>query len=121
MNGEFMGYCRFCGQAKMIKGCDMTQQQADEEATLECECVEARANAKIEEKKRYAKNAAVSMFKKDGDTVTEIIITCLDALARRRIKKLTLNYDDGIKAVITGNEDTIAIEHIETTREKSES
>lgn len=33
--------CRFCGQVVQMEGVDLTEEQAQEEATMRCKCADA--------------------------------------------------------------------------------
>ena len=118
---QHIGYCKFCGQGISISGGDdMTQDAVDREATLECACDEARVEAAIEKKKRYAEANIRELFEKDGDTITQVLYGAIDPVARQYIKSVTIFYADGVKAVLKGKAESISVERIETVKERKE-
>lgn len=121
MNETYVGECKFCGQHITISGGPgMTQSQVNMEATLECDCDEAVAEATIEKTKGYAFANIVELFSRDGETIVSILRGCTDALARRYVKSVSIAYGDHLKAVLKSGANTINVKRIETIEETKE-
>lgn len=115
------GACRFCGQMKLIDVPDTaTQEEIDEEVTLECKCREARAyqekkeaEERIEEQKVSAMGTTFELFHNDFPDVENMLNNCIPLLVTKKIKKATINTGTKVTAAISIQRGTIKVERIE--------
>lgn len=114
---DHIGYCRFCGQQKMIKaGADISDEMKVHLATMECGCDEARAYQLIENKKTYAEGNIKALCEPDGETVEDILLNMVDALARMHLNKASITTSEGIRITLTAKERSIKVERVETIK-----
>lgn len=96
---RFFGACRFCKQisAGTVDGAD-TQKEADEIATEECHCYEAKEYQKIKKQKNLAKSFVNQLFGNETDiwkeTAEDILIEFLhkavDFVADEKIDSISV-------------------------------
>ena len=115
------GTCRFCGQQKLIEVPDMMEQaEIDEEVTLECRCVEAKAyqekkegEERIEAQKLSAKGTIYELFHEDFPEIETILNDCIQLLVSHKAKKVAINTGTKVAAAISISKGTIKVERIE--------
>lgn len=114
---EYTGACRFCGQLKMVKGGDgLTQEEVDRLAALECACDDAQYFQMIERKKAYAEANIRKVLETDGENVRAACMGMVQQLAEQKIRKISLQTDNGINITMTAKEKSIRIERKETKK-----
>lgn len=89
--------CQYCGQScvVMVKpGKEYTDEELNRIATSECTCAGAEDENKVRSRINDA-NDAIDMVlaKKNKKTVAKIMLAAVDAMARDRIKKVSINID----------------------------
>lgn len=119
--------CRFCGQMIQIDSdCELTQPQAEEKATMMCQCPEAVEYQKEKQRKEKAlKNVSV-LFGEDaapekriGEGIVNILRAAVEEIYSGGLAKVTLNLRGGVKASISQNsKGEINVERIETKKQK---
>lgn len=119
--------CRFCGQTIQIDGnCELTQPQAEEKATMMCQCPEAVEYQKEKQRKEKAlKNVSV-LFGEDaapekriGEGIVNILRAAVEEIYSGGLAKVTLNLRGGVKASISQNsKGEINVERTETKKQK---
>lgn len=115
------GACRFCGQNKLMEVPEsMTQEEVDEEVTLECKCYEAKAyqekkekEERLEMQKTSAKGTTFELFHTDFPEVEEILNGCIPLLVTKKAKKITINTGTKVTASIGIQKGTIKVERTE--------
>lgn len=118
---QYTGCCIYCGQTKLVVGGDeLTQEEIDKIATLQCGCDDAQALQKIEQKITYAQANIERLFAADGGAVMEVLLNAVEPLACQRIKKATLVTGEGIRATLTAKENSIKVERVETNKKALE-
>lgn len=116
-----IGCCKFCGQiGSVVTGEDLTEDMIGHLVTMQCRCDEAREYQKIEQKKTYAEGNINKILEEDGDTIRQICLGMVDALARQTITKVSVTTLKGIRVMMTGKANSIKIERIETIKESME-
>ena len=97
--------CRFCGQMIQLDGdCELTQPQAEEKATMTCQCPEAVEYQKEKQRKEKAlKNVSV-LFGEDaapekriGDGIVSILQAAVEEIYSGGLAKVTLNLRGALK------------------------
>lgn len=119
--------CRFCGQMIQIETEDeLTAQQAQEEATMLCQCLEAVGY----QKKKYRRERALEnvriLFgegalpeKRASEGVVEILLSAVDEIHNGEIAKISIQTHDGVRASISQNSSgEISVERTETKKRK---
>ena len=119
--------CRFCGQMVQIEADGkLTQPQAEEKATMTCQCPEAVEYQKEKQRKEKAlKNVSV-LFGEDaapekriGEGIVSILRAAVEEIYSGGLAKVTLNLRGGVKAFISQNsKGEINVERTETKKQK---
>ena len=119
--------CRFCGQMIQLDGdCELTQPQAEEKATMTCQCPEAVEYQKEKQRKEKAlKNVSV-LFGEDAapekrisEGIVNILRAAVEEIYSGGLAKVTLNLRGGVKASISQNsKGEINVERTETKKQK---
>lgn len=119
--------CRFCGQMIQIGNDDeLTQPQAEEMATMTCQCPAAVEYQKEKQRKEKAlKNVSV-LFGEDaapekriGEGIVSILRAAVEEIYSGGLAKVTLNLRGGVKASISQNsKGEINVERTETKKQK---
>ena len=121
------GECRFCGQLIQFEyKYELTDPQAEEEATMACSCTEAIYYQKEKRRKQKALQNVSALFGKDAphsSQVSEGIMGILEAAVEEiysgGIAKVTLSLRGGVKAAISQNSNgEINVERVETSKQK---
>lgn len=119
--------CRFCGQMVQIEADGkLTQPQAEEKATMTCQCPEAVEYQKEKQRKEKAlKNVSV-LFGEDAapekrisEGIVSILRAAVEEIYSGGLAKVTLNLRGGVKASISQNsKGEINVERTETKKQK---
>ena len=119
--------CRFCGQMVQIEtDKELTQPQAEEQATMTCNCTEAVEYQKEKQRKEKAlKNVSV-LFGQDaapekrvGEEIVSILSAAVEEIYTGGLAKVTLNLRGGVKALVSQNaKGEINVERTETKKQK---
>lgn len=104
-----IGACRYCGQTKAIHPLfDLTEEDADERATWECDCEEAKSEREKRDRRDRAVAAVRSKFEPDASpmeaapaAVVEILINAVDLILAEEAESVTVNISKSIKAKIS--------------------
>lgn len=119
--------CRFCGQMVQIEtDKELTQPQAEEQATMTCNCPDAVEYQKERQRKEKAmKNVSVlfgedaSPDKRAGEGIVNILRAAVEEIYSGGLAKVTLNLRGGVKASISQNsKGEINVERTETKKQK---
>ena len=119
--------CRFCGQMVQIEtDKELTQPQAEEQATMTCNCTEAVEYQKEKQRKEKAMMNASALFgenaapdKRCGEGIVNILKAAVEEIYTGGLAKVTLNLRGGVKASISQNaKGEINVERTETKKQK---
>lgn len=119
--------CRFCGQMVQIEyGYELTDPQAQEEATMTCTCPEAVDYQKEKMRKEKALKNVSALFggdappdKRAGEGIVKILNAAVEEIYTGGLAKVTLNLRGGVKASISQNsKGEINVERTETKKQK---
>jgi hypothetical protein len=118
--------CRFCGQMVQINEDNLTQPQAEEKATMQCNCPEAVEYQKEKQRKEKAIKNVSALFGEDaaaekraGEGINEILKSAVEEIYTGGLAKVTLNIRGGVKASISQNsKGEINVERTETKKQK---
>ncbi len=119
---QYMGSCKYCGQktAGIIAGDNATEEEINKLATLQCNCNEAQAFQKVEQKKTCAEANIKQLFKDDGTKLKHALLEACDGLASQNIKKVTITTAEGVRATLTSKENSIKCERTVTDKKSLE-
>lgn len=103
--------CRFCGQMVQIEtDKELTQPQAEEQATMTCNCTEAVEYQKERQRKEKAMMNVSALFgenaapdKRCGEGIVNILKAAVEEIYTGGLAKVTLNLRGGVKASISQN------------------
>lgn len=119
--------CRFCGQMIQLgDDCELTQPQAEEKATMMCQCSEAVDYQKEKQRKEKALKNVSALFGEDaasekraGEGIVRILQAAVEEIYSGGLAKVTLNLRGGIKAAVSQNsKGEINVERTETRKQK---
>ena len=89
-----IGYCKFCGNSRMIMKSDkMSEAQLNEQASLECDCEGARAERNILELIQSREHSLKLIIGKKSEKTAKALIPFVEMIARGKIKKVSINFD----------------------------
>ena len=95
-----IGYCKFCGNSRIVMKSDkMTEVELNEQASLECDCEGAKAEQDILELIQSGKRSLDLIIGKKSKKVAEALTPFVEMIARKKIKKVSINFD----GIITGS------------------
>ena len=89
---EQTGYCRFCGQAGIVRTMvGWSEDRINEQVTIQCQCENAQAYAKAIERKEKAKKRINELFGEGAEkpvkgNVVEILLLTVDAIEDKAMK-----------------------------------
>ena len=104
---EQTGYCRFCGQAGIVRTMTgWSEDRINEQVTIQCQCEEAKMYAKAIERKQKAKKRVNELFGDGAEKpvkgkVVEILLLTVDAIEDKAMKGITVDVGHGIKAKVS--------------------
>lgn len=119
--------CRFCGQMVQIEtDKELTAAQAEEQATMTCNCTEAVEYQKEKQRKEKAMMNVSALFgenaapdKRCGEGIVNILKAAVEEIYTGGLAKVTLNLRGGVKASISQNaKGEINVERTETKKQK---
>lgn len=119
--------CRFCGQMVQIDSEEkLTQQQAEEQATMSCTCEQAVEYQKEKQRKEKAMQNVAALFgeaaapeKRCSEGIVNILKAAVEEIYTGGLAKVTLNLRGGVKASISQNsKGEINVERTETKKQK---
>lgn len=119
--------CRFCGQMMQIPAEEqLTQPQAEEQATMSCNCDAAVEYQKEKQRKEKAMKNVSVLFGEDaapekrvGEGIVNILRAAVEEIYSGGLAKVTLNLRGGVKASISQNsKGEINVERTETKKQK---
>ena len=120
--------CRFCGQMTQIEADEkLTAAQAEEQATMTCNCTEAVEYQKEKQRKGKAMMNVSALFgenaapdKRCGEGIVNILKAAVEEIYTGGLAKVTLNLRGGeVKASISQNaKGEINVERTETKKQK---
>lgn len=103
--------CRFCGQMTQIEADEeLTAAQAEEQATMTCNCTDAVEYQKEKQRKEKAMQNVAALFgeaatpdKRCGEGIVKILKAAVEEIYTGGLAKVTLNLRGGVKASISQN------------------
>lgn len=120
--------CRFCGQMTQIEADkELTAAQAEEQATMTCNCTEAVEYQKEKQRKEKAMMNVSALFgenaapdKRCAEGIVNILKAAVEEIYTGGLAKVTLNLrGGGVKASISQNaKGEINVERTETKKQK---
>ena len=119
--------CRFCGQMAQLEGCgELTEPQAEEEATMSCQCEAAKEYQKERQRKDKALENIQTLFgdgvmpeKRAGEGIINLLNAGTEEVYNGGLARITLNLRGGVKASISQNsKGEINVERIDTKKQK---
>lgn len=126
---ETIGACRYCHQTKMVMvPDDATPEMIEEEATMSCTCRlsqeyanKLRKEESIKMSIEAAKESIESLFEGEQfEELREALKGSIDAVARKKIKKVTINVTSKIKATIQLKDEALLVTRTETEKFEQE-
>ena len=118
--------CRFCGQlVQMEFEKEVTEAQAEETATMKCDCNQAVVYRLEILRSRKAKRNIMRLFGSDAtgvkisENVVSLLMAAADEICNESIQKIALDLSGGIKAIVSqGKKGEINVERIETKKQR---
>lgn len=124
---EHAGFCRYCGQQRMIIEDGLSQEERDERATLNCTCKDGREyRAEVEDKKRIkqmiedSKSITCEQLSKDFPDIENFCNMIIPKMVALEIPQIVLKFEKTkISIRYTGNEISIARTDISKKEDKA--
>jgi len=89
-----IGYCKFCGNSRMVMESEsMTEEDLNNQATLECDCEGAKAEREVQYLVSTGKASLNLIIAKKSKKTAEALVPFVELIARGRIKKISINFD----------------------------
>lgn len=118
--------CRFCGQlVQMEFEKELTEPQAEEAATMKCDCGQAAGYRLEILRKGKARKNVTRLFVENvsgikiSDNAVSLLLAAVEEICNENIRKIALDLPGGIKAMISqGKKGEINVERIETKKQK---
>lgn len=126
---ETIGACRFCHQTKMIMvPSNATPEMIEQEATMNCTCKlsqeyadKVRREESIKMSIEAAKASVDQLFEGEQfDELRTALKGCIDSVAKKKIRKVTIDINKKIKATIQIKDDAILLTRTETEKFEQE-
>lgn len=87
---KIMGACRFCGQSRLLETIgELTQEEADERATMECTCSDAKVMQNRQRKIDKANEWAEGYFENMPDVIP-LFKEAFRAVANHEVDKISI-------------------------------
>lgn len=88
-----IGYCKYCGQSKMIEVPDSYEQDyIDADVTDKCTCPEATAESKVQQMITHTEFQLKEMLKENSEDILARALYMVEPIARNRINKLSIGF-----------------------------
>ena len=111
--------CRFCGQVEQIEGVDLTEEQAEEEATMRCKCSDAVIYRKEKNRKKKALENVKTLFGSEREAVLNLLNNAVESICDDEMERITVNLYGGVKCTISQNsKGEINVERTVTKKQK---
>lgn len=120
---KIIGYCRFCGNPMMVMANDeMTDEDLNNQASLECDCEGARAERDIQHLIKTGEHSLKMIIAKKSQKTADALLPFVEFIARGKIKKISINFDGITTASMytASSGKKIAVETRETVVEYSD-
>lgn len=104
---EQTGYCRFCGQAGIVRTMQgWSEERINEDATLNCQCEAAQSYSKAVARKQKAKRRVNELFGEKAEkplknSVVELLLLSVDAIEDKAMKGITIDAGHGVRAKVS--------------------
>lgn len=103
------GVCRFCGQQRIIQTVgEITQEKADEIATNECDCPEAKVYQNREGKIKRAREWADNRFEKNEHLIS-LFYEAFDRVTNYDVDKISIKAGEWTHNVFLDNDGYLTI------------
>ena len=117
------GYCKFCGQAGIVRTLNgWSQEDVNEAVTCQCKCEDAKKYAESKERVQKTKNRIMELFgngaeKAVDERTVDIMLLAVDAIEAKELKGISLDIGQGVKAkVYKMAKESIKVERSETSK-----
>jgi uncharacterized protein YajQ (UPF0234 family) len=126
---ETIGYCKFCKQSTMVMVPDnATPEEIEKEATMSCKCKlsqeyadKIRHEESVQMSIEAAKASVDQLFEGEQfDELRTALKGCIDSVAKKKIRKVTIDINKKIKATIQIKDDAILLTRTETEKFEQE-
>lgn len=120
---KIIGYCKFCGNSRIVMESEgMTEEDLNNQATLECDCEGARAERNIQHLIKTGEHSLKMTIAKKSQKTADALLPFVEFIARGKIKKISINFDGITTASMytASSGKKIAVETRETVVEYSD-
>ena len=111
--------CRFCGQVVQMEDVDLTEEQAQEEATMRCKCIDAIRYRKEKNRRKKALENVKTLFGSEREAVLNLLNNAVESIGDDEMERITVNLYGGVKCTISQNsKGEINVERTVTKKQK---
>jgi len=109
MENNNIGTCKFCMQTKMIANFEGTQEELDEQATLECKCKEGIEYRSFQKDIEKANGYIDHNFTEYSEDTRETLKRITYAVKKQDVEKLAVTLDGRTSVSIEIKDGSLAI------------
>lgn len=115
-----IGYCKYCGNSRIIQATEgMSEEDINNQASYECDCDGAKEERDIQYLISTGEKSLKAIVGKRSKALEKTLMPFIELIARKKIKKISVNLDGittaSIYAASSGKK--IAVETRETVIE----
>lgn len=106
-----LGACKYCGQTYQVEITeDMTDEKLDEEATLKCDCDDAKNFHREQKKKQKVIENIHTLVRPEMPEIAEMLINHIDLILIGAVDNISIKMNSGEKVnVSTTSKGTVKV------------
>ena len=117
MKELMIGHCRYCGQVEMEV--DASQEEADIQATEECDCLEAKEARRKRKQAEACERIIETMIAGSYPEIADLLLNSIGNIQEHKFEKLTIDTGAGKKFAIKRTKDGIKVEAEEKKKDEA--
>lgn len=115
---QITGKCRFCGQLRIIETVgEITQEKADEMATDQCDCKEAKVYHNRQQKIKKANEWAHNRFEKQPNIIA-LFENCFEKVTNHDIKGVSIKEGEWTHSITLDSDGFLTVKSGEKVNEE---
>lgn len=95
------GICKHCGQAVSLEQAYETEKEADEAATLACDCPLAKMERESKQRLDKTNAEVIKLFGGEANLITALLRGLVELVEGQEIQKASITISKGCKAEIS--------------------
>mgnify|MGYP001625098395 CR=1 FL=1 len=120
MTELMIGHCRYCGDPRQVEmEVDASQEEADIQATEECDCLEAKEARRKREQAEACERIIETMIAGSYPEIADLLLNSIGNIQEYKFEKLTIDTGAGKKFAIKRTKDGIKVEAEEKKKDEA--